>query len=82
MGADVFPGATVSRRAPDQAPSAAPCCARVGALAADLYERRPDFAAIARRNVENFFSRRIQPGTCGSATWSAHSRLSRYLPAA
>ena len=58
MGADVFPGATVVEAG---AGSGALSCALLRAVGAAgrliSYERRPDFAAIARRNVENFFSR-------------------------
>jgi tRNA (adenine57-N1/adenine58-N1)-methyltransferase len=58
MGADVFPGATVVEAG---AGSGALSCALLRAVGATgrliSYERRPDFAAIARRNVENFFSR-------------------------
>jgi tRNA (adenine57-N1/adenine58-N1)-methyltransferase len=57
MGADVFPGATVVEAG---AGSGALSCALLRAVGATgrliSYERRPDFAAIARRNVENFFS--------------------------
>lgn len=56
MGADVFPGATVVEAG---AGSGALSCALLRAVGAAgrliSYERRPDFAAIARRNVENFF---------------------------
>jgi tRNA (adenine57-N1/adenine58-N1)-methyltransferase len=56
MGADVFPGATVVEAG---AGSGALSCALLRAVGATgrliSYERRPDFAAIARRNVENFF---------------------------
>jgi tRNA (adenine57-N1/adenine58-N1)-methyltransferase catalytic subunit len=58
MGADIFPGATVVEAG---AGSGALSCALLRAVGATgrliSYERRPDFAAIARRNVENFFSR-------------------------
>jgi tRNA (adenine57-N1/adenine58-N1)-methyltransferase len=58
MGADVFPGATVVEAG---AGSGALSCALLRAVGAGgrliSYERRPDFAAVARRNVENFFSR-------------------------
>ena len=57
MGADVFPGATVVEAG---AGSGALSCALLRAVGAGgrliSYERRPEFAAIARRNVENFFS--------------------------
>ena len=56
MGADVFPGATVVEAG---AGSGALTCAllrTVGAAGRVIsYERRADFAAIARRNVETFF---------------------------
>jgi tRNA (adenine57-N1/adenine58-N1)-methyltransferase len=58
MGADVFPGATVVEAG---AGSGALSCALLRAVGAGgrliSYERRPEFAAIARRNVENFFCR-------------------------
>ena len=57
MGADVFPGATVVEAG---AGSGALSCALLRAVGAAgrliSYERRADFAAVARRNVENFFS--------------------------
>jgi tRNA (adenine57-N1/adenine58-N1)-methyltransferase len=58
MGADIFPGATIVEAG---AGSGALSCALLRAVGATgrliSYERRPDFAAIARSNVENFFSR-------------------------
>jgi tRNA (adenine57-N1/adenine58-N1)-methyltransferase len=58
MGADVFPGATVIEAG---AGSGALSCALLRAIgpAGRLisYERREDFAAIARQNVRNFFGR-------------------------
>jgi tRNA (adenine57-N1/adenine58-N1)-methyltransferase catalytic subunit len=56
MGADIFPGATVLEAG---AGSGALSCALLRAVGATghlvSYERREDFASIARRNVENFF---------------------------
>jgi tRNA (adenine57-N1/adenine58-N1)-methyltransferase catalytic subunit len=56
MGADIFPGATVLEAG---AGSGALSCALLRAVGATghliSYERREDFASIARRNVEDFF---------------------------
>lgn len=56
MGADIFPGATVLEAG---AGSGALSCALLRAVGATghliSYERREDFASIARRNVESFF---------------------------
>jgi tRNA (adenine57-N1/adenine58-N1)-methyltransferase catalytic subunit len=56
MGADIFPGATVLEAG---AGSGALSCALLRAVGGTgrliSYERREDFASIARRNVENFF---------------------------
>lgn len=56
MGADIFPGATVLEAG---AGSGALSCALLRALGSTghliSYERREDFASIARRNVEDFF---------------------------
>ena len=56
MGADIFPGATVLEAG---AGSGALSCALLRAVGPTghliSYERREDFASIARRNVENFF---------------------------
>jgi tRNA (adenine57-N1/adenine58-N1)-methyltransferase len=56
LGADVFPGSTVVEAG---AGSGALSCALLRAVGSTgrliSYERRPDFAEIARRNVENFF---------------------------
>jgi tRNA (adenine57-N1/adenine58-N1)-methyltransferase catalytic subunit len=56
MGADIFPGATVLEAG---AGSGALSCALLRAIGTSgrliSYERREDFAEIARRNVENFF---------------------------
>ena len=56
MGADIFPGATVVEAG---AGSGALSCALLRAVGPTgqviSYERREDFASIARRNVENFF---------------------------
>jgi tRNA (adenine57-N1/adenine58-N1)-methyltransferase catalytic subunit len=56
MGADIFPGATVLEAG---AGSGALSCALLRAIGPSgrliSYERREDFAEIARRNVENFF---------------------------
>jgi tRNA (adenine57-N1/adenine58-N1)-methyltransferase catalytic subunit len=56
MGADIFPGATVLEAG---AGSGALSCALLRAIGPKgrlmSYERRADFAEIARRNVENFF---------------------------
>jgi tRNA (adenine57-N1/adenine58-N1)-methyltransferase len=58
MGADIFPGATVIEAG---AGSGALSCVLLRAIGPTgqliSYERRDDFAAIARRNVENFFGR-------------------------
>ena len=58
MGADIFPGARVIEAG---AGSGALTCnllrAVGGAGRVISYERRDDFAAVARRNVESFFSR-------------------------
>ena len=59
MGADIFPGATVLEAG---AGSGALSCALLRAVGATghliSYERREDFASIARRNVESFFGQR------------------------
>jgi tRNA (adenine57-N1/adenine58-N1)-methyltransferase catalytic subunit len=56
MGADIFPGATVLEAG---AGSGALSCALLRAVGSTghliSYERREDFASIARRNVEDFF---------------------------
>jgi tRNA (adenine57-N1/adenine58-N1)-methyltransferase catalytic subunit len=56
MGADIFPGATVLEAG---AGSGALSCALLRAVGPTghliSYERREDFASIARRNVEDFF---------------------------
>ena len=56
MGADIFPGARVLEAG---AGSGALTCSLLRAIGPSgrliSYERREDFAAIARRNVENFF---------------------------
>jgi tRNA (adenine57-N1/adenine58-N1)-methyltransferase catalytic subunit len=56
MGADIFPGATVLEAG---AGSGALSCALLRAVGTTghliSYERREDFASIARRNVESFF---------------------------
>jgi tRNA (adenine57-N1/adenine58-N1)-methyltransferase catalytic subunit len=56
MGADIFPGARVVEAG---AGSGALTCSLLRAIGPTgrliSYERRDDFAAIARRNVENFF---------------------------
>ena len=56
MAADIFPGARVLEAG---AGSGALTCSLLRAIGPDgrlvSYERRDDFAAIARRNVENFF---------------------------
>jgi tRNA (adenine57-N1/adenine58-N1)-methyltransferase len=57
MGADIFPGARVVEAGVG---SGALTCSLLRAIGPTgrliSYERRDDFAAIARRNVENFFS--------------------------
>jgi tRNA (adenine57-N1/adenine58-N1)-methyltransferase len=64
MGADIFPGARVVEAG---AGSGALTCSLLRAIGPTgrliSFERRDDFAAIARRNVENFFS-------AAPATWS------------
>jgi tRNA (adenine57-N1/adenine58-N1)-methyltransferase len=58
MGADIFPGATVLEAG---AGSGALSCALLRTIGPTgrliSYERRADFAAIARKNVANFFGR-------------------------
>jgi tRNA (adenine57-N1/adenine58-N1)-methyltransferase len=57
MGADIFPGARVAEAGVG---SGALTCSLLRAIGSTgrliSYERRDDFATIARRNVENFFS--------------------------
>src|SRR5215210_457640 len=66
MGADIFPGATVLEAG---AGSGALSCALLRALGSTghliSYERREDFANLARRNVESFFG--ANPGN-----WELH----------
>ena len=63
MAADIFPGARVLEAG---AGSGALTCSLLRAIGPGgrliSYERREDFAAIARRNVENFFGQAAQLG--------------------
>ena len=65
-GADIFPGARVLEAG---AGSGALTCSLLRAIGPSgrliSYERREDFATIARRNVENFFGQARPAGICG-----------------
>ena len=54
--ADIFPGARVVEAGVGRAPCPCPCCARWATRATlHSFERREEFADIARGNVETFF---------------------------
>ena len=70
VSADIFPGARVLEAGVG---SGSLTCYLLRAVGQDgrvtSYERREDFATIARRNVDNFFGAPIRPGSCGWTIW-------------